>query len=368
MINFKVVVCLAATLLLTACDPLGFLDDDSNAASGDKSRTGPRWKCVEVFSPDSFLCTLGNQSVTVELENVIVPGSISQSNKKEFEEEVSLSPKSLKKYVKEANVFASNLLFNMDVSLSPFPKKNARKCIARVTVIPGGDVEARLLNEGLAMLKHDVKPEVEDKYMHYQQKALDYADGFWSQCVANTNNFAINVTVSLSSAYEKKVTRKTIKNLPKYHSPDLYNGPKFTEIEASSIEDISNTDMKLTAEALIKINSAPKLYELTLRIRPRVIQKELSGPLSTFKKAVLEWEENTISAKGGERVHLITEYPPVEISRVIKGNNVSIFTGAIIESCDVELLSDGKVIYQSKKELPREMTLSKLDGTTSVSF
>ena len=368
MNKIKLVVCLFAILLLAACDPLGFLDGDSKSTSGDKSRTEPRWKCVEVFSPSSFLCTLGNQSVTVELENVIVPGSISQSNKKEFEEEVSLSPKNFKKYVKEANVFASNLLFNMDVSLSPFPKKNAGLCKARVTVIPGGDVEARLLNEGLAVLKRDLKSEVKDKYTAYQQKALDYGDGFWSQCVANTNNFAINVSVSLSSAYENKITRKSVKNLPEFHSPDLYNGPKFTEIEAKTIEDISNADMKLAVEASIKINSAPKLYELTLRIRPHVLQKEFSGPLSSFKKAVLDWEENTISAKGGERVSLKTEYPPVEICRVIKGNNISIFTGAIIESCDIEILSDGKIIHQSEKQLPQEITLSKLDGVTDVSF
>jgi len=368
MNNIKIIVCLLAILLLAACDPLGFLDGDSKSTSDDTSRTELRWKCVEVFSPSSFLCVLGNQSVTVALENVIVPGGISQSEKKEFEEEVSLSPKNLKIFVKEANTFASNLLFNMDVSLSPFPNKSATLCKARVTVIPGGDVEARLLNEGLAVLKRGLKPEVMDKYITYQQKALDYGDGFWSLCVANTNNFAINVSVSLSSAYENKITRKSIKNLPDFHSPDLYNGPKFTEIGAKTIEDISNADMKLAAEASITINSAPKSYELTLRIRPHVIQKELSGPLSTFKKAVLDWEENTISAKGGERVSLKTEYPPVEISRVIKGNNISIFSGAIIESCETEILSDGKIIHQSEKQFPQEMTLSKLDATSSVSF
>ena len=163
MNNIKFVVFLIAALLLAACDPLGFLDDGSKSKSGDTSRTEPRWKCVEVYSPKSFLCVLGNQSVTVELENVIIPGYLTPDEKKEFDSEVSLSANALKKYAEKANVFASNLMLNMEVSLSPTPKKNAAYCFSRATVIPGGDAEARLLSEGLAILKRGLKPETEDK-------------------------------------------------------------------------------------------------------------------------------------------------------------------------------------------------------------
>jgi len=369
MINFKSVVCFSFVLLLSACDPLGFLDDNSKSNTGKNgTEEQNRWKCVDVFSPKSFLCVLGNQSVTVELENVIIPGCLSQAERKIFDSQISLSKENYKKFADEAFDFSSNLLFNMDISLSPSPKKNSALCRTRATVIPGGDVEARLLDAGLAILKSNLKPEVEDRYIDYQRKAINYGDGFWSKNIADTNNFAIKVTVSLVPASINKVPRKSVKNLPKFHSTDLYNGPKFTMTETKSIENISNMDMKLIADAAIKIMSKQKDYELTLRIRPHVIEKEFSGPLNAFKKATLNWEENTTFSKPGSKNLIKIEYRPIEISRVIKGNNVSVFTGAIIESCDVEILSDGKIIYQTEKQFPLEITLNELNNIGDSAF
>jgi len=369
MINFKIIVCLSTILFLTACDPLGFLDDDTKSASDDKSYDDQnRWKCVDVLSAKSFLCVLGNQSVTVELENVIIPGCLSEKEKEYFDKQVSLSQSNFKKFTDSAFDFSSNLLFGMDVSLSPSPKKNTTFCKTRVTVIPGGDVEARLLSEGLTILKDNLKPEVEDRYITYQQKALEYGDGFWAQSIANTNDFEINVTVSLVPANLNVIARQKVKNLPKFHSVDLYNGPKFTEIGSKSIENISNTEMKLIAEASIRIKNAKTMSELTLRVKPNIIEKEFSGPLSTFIKAELDWEEDIVNRRGGEKISLKTECQPVELSRVIKGNNVSVFTGAIVESCDVEILSNGKIIYKTEKEFPKEITLKTLNETADSSF
>ncbi len=368
MINFKSIVCFSFVLLLSACDPLGFLDSDSKSKSNNDVGEQNRWKCVDVFSAKSFLCVLGGQSVTVELENVIIPGCLSKMEREFFDKQISLSKKNFTKFAEEAFDFSSNLLFNMDVSLSPSPKKNSAFCNARATVIPGGDAEARLLDAGLAVLKDNLKPEVEDRYIHYQRKAIDYGEGFWSKSIANTNDFAIKVTVSLVPANINKVSRKKVKNLPRFHSADLYNGPKFTMTETKSVEDISNIEMKLVAEAAIRITAAQKNYELTLKIRPHVIEKEFSGPLSSFKKATLNWEESTINIKGGSKSSIKTECPPVELSRVIKGNNVSVFTGAIIESCDIEILSNGKIIYKTEKQFPPEITLNQLNNATDSAF
>ena len=369
MINFKTVACVSLVLLFTACDPLGFLDSESKSKNGNNgAEEQNRWKCVDVFSAKKFLCVLGNQSVTVELENVIIPGCLSKAEREFFDKHISLSKKSFKQFADEAFDFSSNLLFNMDVSLFPSPKKTSAFCKTRATVIPGGDAEARLLDAGLAILKKSLAPEVKDRYINYQQKAIDYGDGFWSKSIANTNDFAIKVTVSLIPANVNKISRKKVKNLPKFHSPDLYNGPKFTMTETKSIENISNMEMKLIAEAAIKITATQKNYELTLRIRPHVIEKEFSGPLSSFKKATLNWTESTINIKGGSKSSIKTECPPVEISRVIKGNNVSVFTGAIIESCDIEILSNGKIIYQTEKQFPLETTLNKLNNTFDSAF
>jgi len=369
MINFKIVVCFSFVLLFTACDPLGFLDSESKSKDDNNgSEEQNRWKCVDVFTAKSFLCVLGDQSVTVELENVIIPGCLSKVEREFFDGQISLSNKSFKKFADEAFDFSSNLLFNMDVSLSPSPKKNSAFCKTRATVIPGGDAEARLLDSGLAILKNNLAQEVKDKYINYQQKAIDYGDGFWSKSIANTNDFAIKVTASLIPANINKVSGKEVKNLPKFHSPNLYNGPKFTMTETKSIEDISNTEMKIIAEAAIKITTAQKNYELTLRVRPHVIEKEFSGPLNSFKKATLNWEESTINIKGGSKSSIKIECSPVEISRVIKGNNISVFTGAIIESCDIEILSSGKIIYQTEKQFPLEVTLNSLNNTSDSSF
>ncbi len=368
MINYKTIFCLLIVLSITACDPFGFLDSNSKQKSRDKIKKEPRWTCTQIFSTKSFLFSFENQTVTVELENVIIPGCLSKKEKEFFDKQILLSQDNFKKYADDAFDFSSNLLFNMEAFLSPLPKKNDKYCNAHITVIPGGDVEARLLNEGLAMLKHDLKPEIKDKYITYQQKAMDNNNGLWSQCIANTNNFIIKVSALLTSGTENKVIRKNVKNLPKFYSPDLYNGPKFTEIGAKSIENISNAEMKLSAEAVIKIISAAKSYELTLRIQPHVIQKEFSGPLSAFKNDLLDWEENTIHAKGGEKVSLKVEYSPIEISRVIKGNNISVFTGALVESCDIEILSDGKIIYQTKKQFSRDITLNSLDNSLDSAF
>jgi len=369
MINFKIIVCLSTILFLTACDPLGFLDDDPKSVSNDKSYDDQnRWECVDVLSAKSFLCVLGNQSVTVELENVIIPGCLSEKEKEFFDKQVSLPQSNFKKFTDSAFDFSSNLLFGMDVSLSPSPKKNMAFSKTRVTVIPGGDVEARLLSEGLAILKDNLNPQVEDRYITYQQKALEYGDGFWAQSIANTNDFEIDVTVSLVPANLNVIVRQKVKNLPEFHSVDLYNGPKFTEIGSKSIEDISNTEMKLIAEASIRIKNTKTMYELTLRVKPHVIEKEFSGPLNTFKKAELDWEENIVSARGGEKVSLNTECQLIELSRVIKGANVSVFTGAIVESCDVEILSNGKIIYKTEKQFPKEITLKTLNETADSSF
>jgi len=99
-----------------------------------------------------------------------------------------------------------------------------------------------------------------------------------------------------------------------------------------------------------------------------VIEKEFSGPLSAFKKSTLDWEESTINTEGSSKNSIKTECQLIELSRVIKGNNISVFTGAIIESCDIELLSNGKIIYKTEKNFPREITLNTLNNASDSAF
>ena len=365
----KFILIILSALFLSACDPFASLDDESSKAKQKNiSDEEPRWKCTEIFSPKSILCSLNNQSVTVELKNIIVPGFFADNEKTFFNENVNLSDDELIKFANEAFAFSSNLMLDMDVSLSPTPKPNNKFSFARVTVIPGGDAEARLLNEGLAILKPDLSPNIFDRYNHIQQKAIDCGESIWAAKISSSNDFSIDVNISLKPVIYAKSQTKNFKNLPKFHSPDLYSAPEFKQIDGEALEDISNAEMALTVSAKIHIKKSKKIYNLSLKIRPHVLEKKYSGPLNSFKKNIYDWEQDNCHATGGELVTLKVEYAPIEISRVIKGANISVFTGAIIEKCDVIILNGDSIIYKSEKVFSKNITLNALNFFTDYYF
>ena len=352
----KFLSCFIIVLFLSACKPS---DSKSISEGNDHIK---RWVCINVLSPKLILCKLDNNIVTVELNNIIIPGFFNKNEKKYFENLIHLSDSNIKTFANNAFDFSSNLMFNMSVSLSPEPKKSY--CFARVTVIPGGDAEARLLNEGLAVLKNDLKPEVKDKYLPFQQNAEDYEKGIWAINHNKTNDLAIDLSVSLLPVHESHKTFSN-KKFPKFHSADLYLIPKFKILDNETPEEISNAEMKLKVVA--KLVSEQE-GELTLKIRPRVIEKEYSGPLSAFKKEVYDWRKISDLVYKGENVSLCKEYQPIEINRVIRGNNVSVFSGAIVEGCDIEILMNNKLIYKTEKNIAREITINALNNVSENEF
>ncbi len=364
---FLVSMCAAA---LTGCDPLSYLDEGDRAGRRTFGKQGliDRWTCADIVAPNRYVCRAGVQAVTVTLLHVAVPGALSAEGKRRLLDATSLPEDRLPAFAAQAGDMVSNLLCGRTVALRPEPSTDVTMCGAVVHLSTKDDVGARLLREGLAVVVTSAMSRVPEMYAVHQQRAMNLDLGLWQPLAGLSNRFVIDASVSLTPVYEARRKRHAVGKLPRFHSPDLYRGPALMPGGMESPEPTAVVMMQCAADITVDVKGPPKQYELSISFRPCVRANEMSGPLSSFKELSMAWDEETLVVDGGSEYATKIQYESLELTRVLRGDDIGVYSGYVTIGYELEVTVDGDVVYAIAGDFREGATLDELNATSTGLF
>jgi len=329
----------------------------------DKSKDSTSWKCVKVFSQNKVLCQKGKQAVAVTLAGLLVPGATDLKGKDYIFESSLCSSSVYEKCSKEALECVAELALNQPVKIVPEPAPGAKKLAAQVITSRGSDVAKTLLLEGLAIAEKTNSP---GSYSRYQSRAMNLERGLWKSSKMHGDIFAVKSNVEITVGKDKDQKKRTVKGLRRFHSPDLIRAPLLEDADTSK-EEKSFVLINCKAAISIKIKPPPKEYELTVMFRPLARVNIYSGPLDSFKKDDLKWEEEFINAKGGDYIKAELEYEILELNLVTR-SGTKVYSGYIVEGYELKILANEETIFRKTEEYSDKEVLDKLEKSEAVFF
>lgn len=348
------VVLLTCTLLLTACDPLSFLDDPNAAKPKTQPPRGRAWRCRVILAPDQFIFTAERRIITVQLADVTVPGSLAPHALTTLFHRTASSAEHLAICGQRAHALVTSLLKDKDVTLDPDPFTAHGCATARVVLYGGIDVAQRLLREGLAMVAPNA--DAPAAYHDDEARAIATERGIWEPIPTDQPRFRIHANVALERVGKPRPHTDRLPYSP-LHAPDLVEPPPLSFDD--NPEHTDTVAMHCRASLSISATGPPKEHDLVITLQPLVKGTDLSGPLDSFELAIGPPTDHSLTLRGGETAQLELVSEPAELTRVVRaGRNV--FSGYLIHGYELRVLADGELVYTNTGSFNSSLTLSEL--------
>jgi endonuclease YncB( thermonuclease family) len=341
-----------AMLLLAACDPLSFLDD--GAARPTTARAPRTWTCRAVLTPGMYVLEEQGRVVTVTLAHVAVVSTATRDFVRR--NGVNVSDQRLRELAREAMASATSLWHMTNFGLQPTPGYTDRRITAQLLQNTQVDVGLQLIVQGLALVVSNSPLPIPQGYEGAQREAIERERGVWRSGMARDQRFSFDVAGAVVPA---DAPPGGIDNdeLPSLHARDIYTAPPPTLVDEA--EPTVRAMMRCDVNLRVNVLGPPKQYELTVRVRQRVVQNELSGPLSSFKEAVADWEQEDLVLRGGGRTNIYLCSAAQELSRVTRALR-QVYSGTIITGYELEILQGEETLYRTSEAFGTSPTLSAL--------
>jgi len=339
-------------LLLAACDPLSFLDVGPTSTS--RARAPRTWVCRAVLAPDMYVLEEGGRVVTVRLAHVAVVSTATRDVVRR--NGANVTDQRLRELAREAMVSVTGLWQMSDIGLQPTPGYTDRRATAQLLMNMQVDVGLQLVAQGLALVVSNSPLPMPAGYMGAQREAIEHERGVWRSGMARGQRFVFEAAGAVVPAASPPGGIGG-DELPTLHARDIYNAPPPVLVDEP--EPTVRAMMRCDINLRVNVLGPPKQYELTVRMRQRVLQNELSGPLNSFKDAVADWEQDDLVIRGGARTNVYLSTAVQELSRVTRALR-QVYSGTIITGYELEILQGEETLYRTSEAFGTSPTLSAL--------
>jgi hypothetical protein len=363
-LHFLTIMCLS--VLLTGCDPLSLLDVEPQFKDKKSTQELPPWVCVRILEPNRYIFTGKGQMVTVTLAHVVVPAIGTNAANNMIRSRTEISPHKLESVAREVHHVIEETLDQKHCALEPEPVPGQSEMETVVVLASGIDFNAFLVKYGMALTDPAAGTNMPGVYNEFQLRAIDFGKGIWSAPVRINDRFTIDCSAFIRRFEEGRGLYNVPDTLRRFHSPDLIRAPRY--VMDSNSETESSTDMECSATVTVIASGPPKEYDVSISFRPTVSANEYSGPLESFKPLEMNWEKDGFYIRGGETNTLTIMYDPLELTRVIRGAGIEVYSGYLITGYEIQLSSEEKVLYTTSGTLDPALTLKELEASSSGLF
>jgi hypothetical protein len=353
-------------VLLTGCDPLSILDIEPQFKDKKSTQELPPWVCVRILEPNRYVFTGKGQVVTVTLAHVVVPVTGTNTANETIRARTEISRPKLASVAREVRRVIEETLNQKHCALEPEPAPGQSEMETVVVLASGIDFNAFLIQYGMALADPSAAPGMPDKYNEFQLRAIDFGKGIWSAPVKVNDRFTIDCAVSIARFEEGRGLYNVPDTLRRFHSPDLIRAPRY--VMDSNSETESSTEMECSATVTVIASGPPKEYDVSIALRPTVSANEYSGPLESFKPIDMNWEKDGFYIRGGETNTITIIYDPLELTRVIRGAGIEVYSGYLITGYEIQLSSEEKVLYTTSGTFDPAISLKELETSSSGLF
>jgi len=343
-------------MLLSACDPLSFLDRPGSQQHAGAPATRTRaWTCQKVLSPSVLLLEEKGRAVTVALEHVMV---ISPALRRRAKPEVAhLTAAQIQSLYADAMLLTTQLLGNATVTLDPLPGYTDKRIIARVLAHALLDVGEHLLDAGLAVNAPNSARPIPSTYYAAQQRAMQREIGVWTVGVELPKRFRVATSEHLGDANNAGAVTSAARTQgdPFAASATLANGAESSQ----DVEVVARANVHCVIVCAVEVLGAPKKYTMDIAWRAVLLQNELSGPLDSFRPAEDGWDTLTLPVYGGLQTNITLSTAAHELTRILRATRY-VYTGEIITGYDLRLQVDNQEVCNKHVTLESNATLSAL--------
>lgn len=357
---------ISLAVLLTGCDPLSILDVEPRFKDKERTQELPPWVCARILEPNRYIFTGKGQVVTVTLAHVVVPNMGTNAANNIIRTRTEISRHKLESVAREVRHVIEETLDQKHCALEPEPAPGQTEMETVVVLASGIDFNAFLVKYGMALTDPAAGTNMPGVYNEFQLRAIDFGKGIWSAPVKVNDRFTIDCSALISRFEEGRGLYNVPDILRRFHSPDLIRAPRY--VMDSSSETESSTEMECSATITVIASGPPKEYDVSISFRPVVTANEYSGPLESFKPIEMNWEKDGFYIRGGETNTITIIYDPLELSRVIRGADISVYSGYLIIGYEIQLSSEEKVLYTTSGTFDPAVTLKELEASSSGLF
>ncbi len=347
----------SAVLLLSACDPLSFLDQPGSqkTAAAHAARTRA-WTCQKMLSPSVLLLEEKGRAVTVALEHVML---LSPSLRQRARPVVAhLTTAQVQTLYSNAWALTTKLLGNATVTLDPLPGYTDKRIIARVLTYSLLDVGEHLLDAGVAVIAANSPRPTPSTYYAAQQRAMQREIGVWAVDIEFPRRFRVSTRgtlVDVDTHGTHAVFAQT------QHGTSASSDALFdTAASSEGAEPTARVNLRAAILCDLTVLGAPKKYTMVLAWRAVLLQNDLSGPLDTFLPTEDGWDSLSLSVYGGLHTNITLMTAAHELTRVTRATR-QVYSGEIITGYDLRLQVDTQEVSSNHVTFTSNATLGALD-------